>query len=97
MRSINNKRPLSPALAKHGRAKISNSEIAVIHTIRPEVRRESLQIAVPNGWDDVRKLTGKVLVFEGRRFTFTGWNSDSLLCFFHRPIDRETPTATLSK
>ena len=41
-----------------------------------------LTIDVPNAWDDVKKLCKKVLTFEGRHYTFIGWNSDRNECFF---------------
>ena len=51
--------------------------------VRPSgTRPEFLTVSVPNGWDDVAKLTGKVLEFEGRRYGFTGWNSDRNEAYF---------------
>jgi len=41
-----------------------------------------LYISVPNGWDDVKKISKKVLTYEGRKFLFSGWNSDRNDCFF---------------
>jgi hypothetical protein len=37
---------------------------------------------VPDGWDDVKRLTGRVVLFAGRRFGFTGWNSDRNHAYF---------------
>ena len=65
-------------------ATISKNEIAVVYTNRQDVGREYLTIDVPNGWDDVKKLTNKVLRYDGKAFVFTGWNSDTLQCFFVR-------------
>jgi hypothetical protein len=65
-------------------ATISNNEIAVVYNNRREINREYLTIDVPNGWDDVAKLTKKVLNYNGKKFTFTGWNSDTLKCYFVR-------------
>ena len=65
-------------------ATISKNEIAVVYTNRQDVGREYLTIDVPNGWDDVKKLTSKVLRYDGKAFVFTGWNSDTLQCFFVR-------------
>ena len=65
-------------------ATISKNEIAVVYSDRPEINREFLTIDVPNGWDDVSKLTKKVLNYKGKKFVFTGWNSDSLKCYFVR-------------
>ena len=66
------------------KATISPNEIAVVYSNRAEINREFLTIDVPNGWDDVAKLTKKVLRYDGKTFVFTGWNSDSLKCFFVR-------------
>lgn len=63
-------------------ATISKDEIAVVYSARDG--REYLTIDIPNGWDDVAKLTKKVLNYDGKKFVFTGWNSDSLKCYFVR-------------
>ena len=65
-------------------ATISKNEIAVVYSNRREINREYLTIDVPNGWDDVAKLTKKVLTYDGKKFVFTGWNSDDLKCYFVR-------------
>lgn len=65
-------------------ATISQNEIAVVYSDRPDINREFLTIDVPNGWDDVKKLTKKVLNYQGKKFVFTGWNSDDLKCYFVR-------------
>jgi hypothetical protein len=62
------------------KATILPKEIAVSYSSRPEVCRDYLTIQCPNGWDDVEKLTNKVLTYENRKFTFTGWNSDRNEC-----------------
>lgn len=67
-------------------ARIVPNEIKVSHDIRPDVNREFLTIDVPNGWDDVEKIKGKVLEFDGRKFVFCGWNSDRNECFFFRVL-----------
>ena len=41
-----------------------------------------LVIDIPNGWDDVKKICKKVLSYNGKKYTFTGWNSDRNECFF---------------
>jgi hypothetical protein len=69
------------------KATIEPKEIEVTHNVREDVLREYLTIYCPNGWDDVKKLTKKVLTFEGRKFTFTGWNSDRNVCYFVRPLN----------
>lgn len=67
-------------------AQIALNEIEVTPSVRPDVNRKFLTIDVPNGWDDVKKISKKVLVYGGERYTFTGWNSDTLKCYFARPI-----------
>lgn len=79
------------------KATINPNEIAVNYSIRPDVGREFLTIDVENGWDSVKKLTNKVLVFENKRFTFTGWCSDTNKCFFAKPINQDAYTAKISK
>lgn len=61
-------------------ATISKNEIAVVYSSRDGI--EYLTIDIPNGWDDVAKLTKKVLRYDGKPFVFTGWNSDTLKCYF---------------
>ncbi len=61
---------------------ISSNEIPVVYSDRDG--REYLTIDVPEGWDDVKKICKKVLTYDGRKFTFTGWNSDTLKCYFVR-------------
>lgn len=75
-------------------AKIAPDEIAVKHSVRPDVCREYLTVDCPEGWDNVKKLTRKVLLFDGRRFTFTGWNSDRNEAYFVRGLDTSTPLVT---
>jgi len=41
-----------------------------------------LQIRIPNGWDDVKKISNRVLSFEGRTYVFMSWSSDTYLCHF---------------
>lgn len=54
-----------------------------------------LTIDIPNGYDDVKKLSGKVLRHDGRAYTFTGWNSDRNEMFF-RSTGKEV-IATIAK
>jgi len=63
-------------------ATINPNEVSARHTYR-EGFGHYLNIEVPNGWDDVRKLTKKVLHHDGRKYTFRGWNSDRNECYFH--------------
>jgi hypothetical protein len=65
-------------------ATVSKNEISVVYSNRREINREYLTVDVPNGWDDVAKLTKKVLNYDGKKFVFTGWNSDTLKCYFVR-------------
>jgi hypothetical protein len=69
------------------KATIYSNEIPVMHSVRPDVNREFLTVDVPEGWDDVKKICKKVLTFEGRKFTFTGWNSDRNQAFFAAPLN----------
>jgi hypothetical protein len=75
-------------------ATISPNQIAVTHSVRPDVGREFLKFDI-TGWDDVEKLTKKVLVFDGREFVFSGWNSDYNYCCFYRMLDGSTRTAKI--
>ncbi len=61
-------------------ATIVNNAIAITDTSREGFPH--ITIDCPNGWDDVKKLTKKVLAYNGRHWTFTGWNSDRNVCFF---------------
>ena len=74
-------------------ATIHANEIPVSHSIRPEVNREFLTVSCPNGWDDVKKISKKVLTFENKKFTFTGWNSDRNEAYFAKPIESDAPYA----
>jgi hypothetical protein len=76
-------------------ASIASNKIAVSHTVRPDVDREFLTLNVPEGWDDVKKLTNKVLTYEGRDFTFSGWNSDVNQAYFVRLINGPDQVATI--
>jgi len=76
-------------------ATIAPNEIAVTYSTRADVDREYLTIDVPNGWDDVKKLTKKVLIYDGRKFTFSAWNSDTLKCYFVRPRSGVAQTAKI--
>ena len=66
---------------------IDTEETKVVHSIRPDVNREFLSLSVPNGWDDVKKICKRVLTYDGRKFIFSGWNSDRNECFFYRMLD----------
>lgn len=80
------------------KATILHNDISVVYSHRPDVQREYLTIDVPNGWDDVKKISKKVLSYDGRKFTFTGWNSDTLQCYFARSlVGGIEPIATFDK
>jgi hypothetical protein len=79
------------------KATISPNEIPVRHTYRLDVNREFLTVSCPNGWDDVKKICRKVLTYQGRKFTFTGWNSDRNECFFAKPLVGDNEIATITK
>ena len=51
-------------------ATISKNEVAVVYSNRQDVGCEYLTIDVPNGWDDVAKLTNKVLRYDGKPLMF---------------------------
>lgn len=75
-------------------AKILKNEIPVRHSVLAEINREFLEIAV-EGWPDVEKISKKVLEFEGKKFTYSGWNSDRNVCYFARPIEGEVKTVKI--
>lgn len=74
-------------------AEIASNKISVTHTNWGN--REFLTFNVLNGWDDVQKLTNKVLTYEGRDFTFSGWNSDQNKCYFVHVKDAPSVVATI--
>ena len=78
-------------------ATINPREIQVRHSVRPDVNREFLTVSCPKGWDDVKRIKDKILTFEGRKFAFTGWNSDRNEAFFARPLNGEVAYATIGK
>jgi hypothetical protein len=63
-------------------ATITKNEIAVEYRERADDNTKWLIIDIPNGWDDVKKISRKVLVYNGLRFTFSAWNSDVMRCYF---------------
>ncbi len=76
-------------------ATIAQNEIAVRFSSRPDIQREFLEIDIPNGWDDVVKIKSKILLYNGKKFAFVGWNSDSMKCYFARPLFGEIETAEI--
>ena len=78
------------------KATIIPNEIPVVYSLRKDIAREFIMVEVPNGWDDVAKLCRKVLSYDGRKFTFTGWNSDRNECYFARSLHETfSPVATV--
>lgn len=69
----------------HITAKIARNEVAVKHVLFKG--HETIKLDVPNGWDDVRRLAS-VLIYQGRRFVYTGWSSDHCEAYFRpeRPV-----------
>lgn len=49
---------------------------------RADVGFYFLTIDCPKGWDDVKKISHKVLAYEGRNYVFSGWCSDKNVAFF---------------
>ncbi len=88
---------LQPASRAVKAASVIPDEFAVRHSVRPDVGKEFLTWDVPNGWDDVKKLCKKVIKYDGRKFTFSCWNSDGLYIVFARGIDAEVLTATIAR
>ena len=78
-------------------AAILQNEVPVQHSVRPDVGLEFLQVSCPDGWDDVKKICRKVLSYEGKKFTFSGWNSDRNVAYFNRPINQDAPCAQILK
>jgi len=58
-------------------AEIATNQIAVLG-----YDGYALHVDCPNGWDDVKKLTNKVLLYDGKTFVWSGWNSDRNVSFF---------------
>lgn len=79
------------------KAIVATNEIPVQYSIRPDVSREFLTIDLEDGWDSIKKLTNKVLIFENKKFTFTGWCSDTNKGFFAKPLDQDSFSAKILK
>lgn len=78
------------------KATIVPDEIAIQYSLRPDVQREFLSFSI-SGWDEVKKLVKKVLLYDGRKFVFSCWNSDRMEIIFYRMLDNSTETAKLIK
>lgn len=75
-------------------ATVVSNEFPVRHAVRLDIGREFITFDVPNGWEDVQKISKKVLLFDGRKFVFAGWNSDHNYCSFYRPLNGVPFTAS---
>jgi hypothetical protein len=71
-------------------ATIAPNEISVTYTLLDD--REFLKFPI-TGWDDVKKVCKKVLLYDNRKFIFSCWNSDYNYCVFYRMLDGSTKTA----
>jgi hypothetical protein len=72
------------------KATLLKNEINVTHSVSGN--REYLKFDV-SGWDEVAKLTKKILAYDGKKFKFSCWNSDDFYCVFIRTYE----TATICK
>jgi hypothetical protein len=63
-------------------AKVETTYVPITPIYRADDGTHWLQISIPNGWDDVRKVCKRVLSYEGRTYVFASWNSDTMLCHF---------------
>jgi hypothetical protein len=77
-------------------ATTNSNEIKVSYSIRPDVGREFLCVDCPNGWDDVKKISKKILTYNGKKFSFTGWNSDRNEAYFAKPINEDCDYARIN-
>ena len=69
-------------------ARISTSKVTVTEPVSIEGDLY-IEVAVPNGWDDVKKLVNKVIEVNQLDFCYTGWNSDRNIAYFrhnHRTV-----------
>lgn len=70
---------------------MENATITNLIPVEPRERDDDgskwLVIRVPNGWDDVKKLTKKILEYKGETYRFMSWNSDTLVCNFKQSND----------
>jgi hypothetical protein len=74
-------------------ASIASNKIQVEYSAMPD--REYLTFKVPYGWDDVKLLTNKVLTYNSKDFTFSGWNSDRNECYFVRLVNGPSFVASI--
>ena len=64
-----------------------DKSLPVVYTVRPEINREFLRFDLPNGSNDLNKISKKILSFKGKDFSFAGWNSEEMTCCFSRVMD----------
>jgi hypothetical protein len=74
-------------------ATVAPDQIAVRHTAHEGV--EYLTFDIPNGWDDVKKVCKKALLFGTKKFTFSCWNSDRMECVFRWHPGAPEPVAKI--
>ena len=72
------------------KATLLRNEMSVTHSV--SFNQEYLKFNI-SGWDEVEKLTKKILSYDGKKFKFSCWNSDNLYCVFIRTHQ----TATICK
>lgn len=66
--------------------KFDLSKKLVRYAKRLDIGREFITFDI-TGWDEVSKLSKKVLTFDGRDFIFSAWNSDKNEIYFYRPLN----------
>jgi hypothetical protein len=75
------------------KATVIPNEFEVEHAVQSD--REFISFDIPNGWDDVKKISKKILLYDNRKFKFSCWNSDTMKCHFMRLLDRNIKTAKI--
>lgn len=68
-------------------ATIATDRMPVTAHVSPGGGVTFLIASVPEGWDDVKKIMGKVLTFNGEFFKFTGWDSDKGEAYFKKSTE----------
>jgi hypothetical protein len=63
-------------------AEIKSNLIPIMYSEREDDNTKWLTVSVPNGWDDCKKITKKVLSYRNETYVWRGWNSDSNKAFF---------------
>lgn len=59
---------------------IASNELPAVPSTRDN--QHWLTVPCPQGWDDVQKITDKILRFASRSYAFRGWNSDRNEAYF---------------